>query len=125
MAEYDLVDSDVLVLGAGNAGLRAAVEASVRDTNVAVLSKAPVPGGSSLVAGGIMQASFGWNEGDTPDAHFRDTVIGGDYLCDQKLVRILVDEAPKRILDLERFGEVPSNQPNPLLSAQAWRIRSC
>jgi succinate dehydrogenase/fumarate reductase flavoprotein subunit len=93
---------DVLVIGAGGAGLRAALEAARRGARVVVLTKGPVPGGATSVAGGVMQASV--DPSDSPDQHFRDTVVGGHFLNNQRLVRTFVDNAAEKVLDLERYG---------------------
>jgi fumarate reductase (CoM/CoB) subunit A len=94
--------SDVLIIGAGGAGLRAALEAAKQGARVTVLSKGPVPGGATSVSGGVMQAAVGPD--DSPDQHFRDTLIGGRFLNNQSLVRTFVDNAPQKVLDLERYG---------------------
>src|SRR5215469_6786831 len=98
----EIHDSDVLIVGAGGAGLRAALEAAKRGARVTVLSKGPVPGGATSVSGGVMQAAVG--PGDSPDQHLRDTIVGGCFLNNQRLVRTLVDNAPQKVLDLERYG---------------------
>lgn len=98
----EIHESDVLIIGAGGAGLRAALEAAKQGVHVTVLSKGPVPGGATSVSGGVMQAAVG--PGDSPDQHFRDTLIGGRFLNNQRLVRTFVDNAPQRVLDLERYG---------------------
>jgi fumarate reductase (CoM/CoB) subunit A len=100
----ETVNVDVLIIGAGNAGLRAAIEAAGLGAVTIVVSKGPFPSGASTVAGGLLQASF--HPEDSKDIHFRDTVQGGGYLSNQKLVRILVNDAPERVLDLEKFGHV-------------------
>lgn len=100
--EIQPVKCDVLVIGAGGAGLRAALEASRAGAKVIVLSKGPVPGGATSVAGGVMQAAV--DPSDSPDQHFRDTVIGGHFLNNQRLVRTFVDNAAEKVLDLERYG---------------------
>ena len=98
----EIHESDVLIIGAGGAGLRAALEAAKQGAQVIVLSKGPVPGGATSVSGGVMQAAVGPD--DSPDQHFRDTLVGGRFLNNQKLVRTFVDNAPQRVLDLERYG---------------------
>lgn len=98
------IPSDVLIIGGGNAGLRAAIEAAGLGARTVVVSKGPFPSGASAVAGGLLQASF--DPHDSKDIHFRDTVEGGWYLNNQRLVRIVVDNAPDRVLDVERFGHV-------------------
>lgn len=100
--DVELIESDVLVIGAGGAGLRAALEAARVGARVTVLSKGPVPGGATSVSGGVIQAAVGPD--DSPSQHFRDTVIGGRFVNNQKLVKAFVTNAPQKVLDLERYG---------------------
>jgi len=94
--------ADVLVIGAGGAGLRAAIEAKNMGADVLVVSKAGFPAGCTKIAMGAMLCAF--NPEDSPDQHFEDTLKGGDYLNNPKLVRLLVDHARERVADLERYG---------------------
>jgi succinate dehydrogenase/fumarate reductase flavoprotein subunit len=100
--DVEILESDVLIIGAGGAGLRAALEATKLGARVTVLSKGPVPGGATSVSGGVMQAAVGLD--DSPDQHFRDTLIGGRFLNNQPLVRTFVNNAAQKVLDLERYG---------------------
>jgi len=93
------VESDVLVIGGGGAGLMAAIKA---ECNVVIAVKGV--GATVMAPGGVAGVGSWCKTGDSKDLHFKDTVKGGAYLNEQKLVRILVDEAPDRILELERFG---------------------
>ncbi|MEM3030624.1 MAG: FAD-dependent oxidoreductase [Candidatus Micrarchaeia archaeon] len=97
-----MLKHDVLVVGAGLAGMRAALEAHDRGCDVAVVSKLhPMRSHSGAAQGGI-NAAIGKN--DSWQKHFRDTVVAGDWLCDQDAVEALCREAPKTIRELERFG---------------------
>ena len=96
------LETDVLVIGAGGAGLRAAIEAQNRGARVLIVSKGGFPSGCTAIAMGGMLAAF--DKEDSPDCHFEDTVRAGDYLNDPKLVRLLVGDACERTRDLERFG---------------------
>jgi succinate dehydrogenase/fumarate reductase flavoprotein subunit len=98
----EVFKTDVLVIGAGNAGLRAALAAAQSGASVMMLSKSPFPGGASVVAGGIRQAAF--HPDDSPEMHFEDTIRSGRGLAEPELVKVLVERAPERILDLERCG---------------------
>ena len=99
---YNL-DTDVLVIGAGGAGLRAAIEAHTAGVDVLVVSKGDFPAGCSTArAMGVMLAPF--DAADSADRHFDDTVRGGFYLNNPRLVRLLVEEAEKRVEDIDRFG---------------------
>jgi len=94
--------TDVLVIGAGAAGLRAAIEAHRSGADVLLVSKTPVGLGScSTYAGGGFQASFGKL---TPKAHFERTVKGGKFLNNQKLVEVMAREGAARLLELREFG---------------------
>jgi succinate dehydrogenase / fumarate reductase flavoprotein subunit len=97
---------DVLVIGAGLAGMRAAVEAHDAGADVALLSKIhPVRSHSGAAEGGI-NAALGNASEDSPEEHAFDTVKGSDYLGDQDAIQILCDEAPDDVYELERWGAV-------------------
>ncbi|HXA28916.1 MAG TPA: L-aspartate oxidase [Candidatus Angelobacter sp.] len=92
---------DVVVIGSGIAGLVAALSAAPR-ARVAVVTKAALDEGCSRYAqGGIAAAVSG---DDSPDLHFEDTVAAGRGLCDERAVRALVEEAPRRIRELVEWG---------------------
>ncbi len=93
---------DVIVVGGGAAGLRASIEAARMGARVAILSKAPIGYASStLYAGGGFRAAFGKY---SVERHFEETILGGCFINDQELVRAMVLEAPKRLLELRSFG---------------------
>lgn len=93
---------DVLVVGAGLAGMRAAIEAHQHGVDVAIISKVyPVRSHSNAAQGGI-NAALG--EGDSWESHAYDTVKGSDYLGDQDAIEILAREAPAAVLELEHWG---------------------
>src|SRR4051794_18135667 len=97
---------DVLVIGAGCAGMRAAIEAFDEGADVALLSKIhPVRSHSGAAEGGI-NAALGNASEDSPEEHAFDTVKGSDYLGDQDAIQILCDEAPADVHQLERWGAV-------------------
>jgi fumarate reductase (CoM/CoB) subunit A len=102
---YETIDTDVLVVGAGGAGCRAAIEASNHNVSVTLLSKELFGKAHTIMAEGGYNAALGnVDPEDNPDIHFKDTVEGGAYLNNQRLVEILVKDACERILDLENFG---------------------
>jgi succinate dehydrogenase / fumarate reductase, flavoprotein subunit len=95
---------DVLVVGAGCAGMRAAIEAHDRGARVAVISKLhPTRSHSGAAEGGI-NAALGNTAEDSPEIHAFDTVKGSDYLGDQDAIEILTAEAPGDIYQLEHWG---------------------
>ena len=97
---------DVLIVGAGCAGMRAAIEAHDAGADVALLSKIhPVRSHSGAAEGGI-NAALGNASEDDPETHAFDTVKGSDYLGDQDAVQILCDEAPGDVYQLENWGAV-------------------
>jgi succinate dehydrogenase / fumarate reductase flavoprotein subunit len=97
---------DVLVVGAGLAGMRAAIEAHDEGADVALISKIhPVRSHSGAAEGGI-NAALGNASDDSPEEHAFDTVKGSDYLGDQEAIEILCDEAPADVHQLERWGAV-------------------
>ena len=97
---------DVLIVGAGLAGMRAAIEAHETGADVALLSKIhPVRSHSGAAEGGI-NAALGNASEDNPELHAYDTVKGSDYLGDQDAIQILCDEAPDDVYQLENWGAV-------------------
>jgi succinate dehydrogenase / fumarate reductase flavoprotein subunit len=97
---------DVLIVGGGLAGMRAAVEAFDAGADVAIVSKLhPVRSHSGAAEGGI-NAALGNASEDSPEEHAFDTVKGSDYLGDQDAIQILCDEAPDDVYQLERWGAV-------------------
>jgi succinate dehydrogenase flavoprotein subunit len=97
---------DVLVVGAGCAGMRAAIEAFDEGADVALLSKIhPVRSHSGAAEGGI-NAALGNASEDDPEKHAFDTVKGSDYLGDQDAIEVLCEEAPDDVYQLEHWGAV-------------------
>jgi fumarate reductase flavoprotein subunit len=107
-----IVYTDVLVIGGGLAGQRAAIGARRRGLDVIVLSLVPAKRSHSSAAQGGMQASLGncyGAVGDNEDIHFADTVRGSDWGADQEVVRMFTQTAPKAIRELAAWG-VPWNR---------------
>jgi fumarate reductase flavoprotein subunit len=106
---------DVLVIGAGLAGERCAIEAAAAGHSVLILSLVPPRRSHSCAAQGGMQAALGncaKAEGDSPDVHFLDTVRGSDWGADQEVARIFADIAPIAVRELAHFG-VPWTRLRP------------
>ncbi|NQU65882.1 MAG: FAD-binding protein [SAR324 cluster bacterium] len=99
------ISCDVLIIGGGGAGLRAAIEAKELGADVAVVSKSRIGyGNNTIISAGIMAAT-GWGEAeDGHDVHVKDTVLGGRYLNDQKLVAVTAAEATAQATFLEKCG---------------------
>jgi fumarate reductase flavoprotein subunit len=107
--------TDVLVIGAGLAGERAAIEAAQAGFSAICLSLVPARRSHSSAAMGGMQAALGncaKGEGDSPDVHFADTVKGSDWGCDQEVARLFADRAPIEMRQLCHWG-VPWNRVVP------------
>jgi succinate dehydrogenase / fumarate reductase flavoprotein subunit len=103
---------DVVVVGAGCAGMRAAIEAFDAGADVAMLSKIhPVRSHSGAAEGGI-NAALGNASEDDPEKHAFDTVKGSDYLGDQDAIEVLCTEAPDDVYQLEHWGAVFSRTPD-------------
>src|SRR3990170_2457843 len=99
--------TDVLVIGAGLAGERTAVEAAAHGYQVIVLSLVPPRRSHSTAAQGGMQAALGnmaRSQGDSADVHFEDTVKGGDWGCDQDVPRLFVSLAPVAVRQMAHWG---------------------
>jgi fumarate reductase flavoprotein subunit len=99
--------TDVLVIGAGLAGERTAVEAAAHGLQVIILSLVPPRRSHSVAAQGGMQAALGnmaMSTGDSPDVHFEDTVKGADWGCEQDVVRLFVDLAPVAVRQMGHWG---------------------
>jgi len=97
------LSTDVLVVGAGGAGIRAAIEAHNAGAKVLVVSKGDYPTGCiTAIAMGAITAAI--DSKDSRDTHYEDTLKGGHYLNNPKLVRLLADLGPERALDVERYG---------------------
>ncbi len=103
--EYSKVESDVLIIGAGGAGLRAAIEASENKKSVVIVSKSILGKAHTVMAEGGMAASLGnVDKQDSWKVHFADTYIEGVYINNWKMVEIFSKEAADRVYELERFG---------------------
>ena len=112
MNNYTFHISDVLIVGAGLAGERAAIESASQGLQVTLLSLVPPRRSHSTAAQGGMQAALGncaMGQGDNPDVHFADTVKGSDWGCDQEVARIFVENAPIAVRQMSQWG-VPWNR---------------
>ena len=110
--EMKTISTDVLIIGSGGAGSRAAIEVDDAGLKAIIVSK-----GLSFRSGCTGMAEGGYNavfktvdKDDSIEAHIHDTLKGGSYLNDEKLVEILVNESPKRLIDLENYGALFDRQ---------------
>jgi succinate dehydrogenase / fumarate reductase, flavoprotein subunit len=105
MADYQTHDFDVVVVGAGGAGLRAAIEASAQGARTAMVCKSLLGKAHTVMAeGGIAAALANVYPEDNWRVHFRDTMRGGKMLGNWRMAQIHAQEAPERVLELEEWG---------------------
>ena len=113
---FEVIDTDVLVVGAGGAGCRAAIAASEANQEVIIITKDILGKAHTVMAeGGINAALANLDPDDVCEIHARDTCNAGAYLNNQNLAEILANEAPQRIFDLENFGAIFSRTPDGLI----------
>jgi len=103
--KYESHEYDVIVIGAGGAGLRAAIEASAQGVKTALICKSLLGKAHTVMAEGGIAAAMGnvWPE-DNWQVHFRDTMRGGKLLNNWRMAQIHAQEAPDRVLELEEWG---------------------
>src|ERR1700732_2511302 len=107
MAEYQTHEFDVLIVGAGGAGLRAAIEASAAGAKVGCVSKSLLGKAHTVMAEGGMAAAMGnVDDRDNWQGHFADTMRGGQYLKKWRMAELRAQEAPERVKELEEWGAV-------------------
>jgi len=105
MEKVNITHTDVLVVGAGGAGVRAAIEVAKKGFDVIVTSKGPIGrSGITPLAQWSFEATFGYSDKDTLEVHFNDTVKEGRYLGDQNLVEALAQDAGDTVRDLAEYG---------------------
>jgi succinate dehydrogenase / fumarate reductase flavoprotein subunit len=105
MADYETHSFDVVVVGAGGAGLRAAIEVAARGARTALVCKSLLGKAHTVMAeGGIAAALANVYPEDNWRVHFRDTMRGGKMLCNWRMAQIHAQEAPERVLELEEWG---------------------
>jgi succinate dehydrogenase / fumarate reductase flavoprotein subunit len=105
MADYQTVDHDVLVIGAGGAGLRAAIEAAASGLSVGVVCKSLLGKAHTVMAeGGVAAALANVDDRDNWRVHFADTMRGGQYVNNWRMAELHAREAPARVNELEAWG---------------------
>jgi succinate dehydrogenase / fumarate reductase flavoprotein subunit len=113
MADYETHAVDVLVIGAGGAGLRAAIEAAAAGATTAVVCKSLLGKAHTVMAEGGIAAALGnvWPE-DNWKVHFRDTMRGGKMLNNWRMAQLHAQESPERVLELESWGALFDRTPD-------------
>src|SRR6188768_117347 len=116
-AKYETHEYDVVVVGAGGAGLRAAVEASAQGAKTAIVCKSLLGKAHTVMAEGGIAAAMGnrWPE-DNWEVHFRDTMRGGKMLNHWRMAQLHAQEAPERVMELEDWGALFDRTEDGLIS---------
>jgi succinate dehydrogenase / fumarate reductase, flavoprotein subunit len=113
VAEYLTHEHDVLVIGAGGAGLRAAVESSAEGAKTAVITKSLLGKAHTVMAeGGVAAALGNVDDRDNWRVHFSDTMRGGQYLNNWRMAELHAKEAPDRVRELEAWGALFDRTPD-------------
>ncbi len=120
--EIETYQTDVLVIGSGGAGCRAAIESKKYGKDVIIVSKGlSFKSGCTTLAEGGYNAAFAYVDAeDSIQAHLEDTLKGGGYLNDPELARILVEEAPGRLTELESYGALFDRQKSGELNQRPF-----
>src|SRR6188474_2249967 len=117
ISQIQSAEHDVVVIGAGGAGLRAAIEASAQGMNTAVLSKSLLGKAHTVMAEGGMAAAMGNADSrDNWKIHFRDTMRGGKFLNVWRMAELHAKQAPDRVRELEEWGAVFDRTKEGLIS---------
>ncbi len=117
MSDYQSHEFDVVVIGAGGAGLRAAIEASRQGAKTAIICKSLLGKAHTVMAeGGAAAALANADDRDDWQTHFKDTMKGGKYLNNWLMAKIHAQESPDRIRELEQWGAVFDRTPQGLIN---------
>jgi succinate dehydrogenase / fumarate reductase flavoprotein subunit len=113
MPDYQTIDHDVLVIGAGGAGLRAAIEAASQGAKVGVVCKSLLGKAHTVMAeGGVAAAMGNVDDRDSWRVHFADTMRGGQYINNWRMAQLHAQEAPARVNELEAWGALFDRTPD-------------
>jgi len=121
MEALETHEHDVLVIGAGGAGLRAAIEASAQGAKVGLICKSLLGKAHTVMAeGGIAAALAHLDPQDDWETHFRDTMKGGSFLNHWRMAQVHAQEAPDRVRELEQWGAVFDRTPDGRILQRAF-----
>lgn len=121
MADYEIHEHDVLVIGAGGAGLSAAIEASAQGLNVGLVCKSLLGKAHTVMAeGGVAAALANVDPQDGWETHFKDTMKGGKMMNNWRMAQLHAQEAPDRVRELERWGAVFDRTKNGKILQRAF-----
>lgn len=119
--EYETVETDVLIIGAGGAGLRAAVAASAAGARTTLVCKSLLGKAHTVMAEGGVAAAVGNVDAlDNWQVHFADTMKGGQLINQWRMVEIFAKEAPERVIELEQWGAVFDRTPEGKINQRAF-----
>lgn len=120
-SRYEVHEHDVLIIGAGGAGLRAAIEALSQGVRVGVVCKSLLGKAHTVMAeGGIAAAMANLDTSDDWRAHFRDTMRGGKFLNNWRMAQLHAQEAPERVRELEQWGALFDRTENGNILQRAF-----
>ena len=120
-APYETHEHDVLVIGAGGAGLRAAIEASAEGVSVGLVCKSLLGKAHTVMAeGGVAAALAHMDPQDGWQTHFMDTMKGGSFLNHWRMAQIHAQEAPDRVRELEQWGALFDRTPDGRILQRAF-----
>ena len=121
MTSYETREHDVLIIGAGGAGLRAAIEALAAGASVGVVCKSLLGKAHTVMAeGGIAAAMANVDPADGWKPHFRDTMRGGKFLNNWRMAQLHAQEAPERVRELEQWGALFDRTDNGAILQRAF-----
>ena len=119
--KYELREHDVLIIGAGGAGLRAAIEALAQGASVGVICKSLLGKAHTVMAeGGVAAALANVDPADNWRTHFRDTMNGGKRLNNWRMAQLHAQEAPDRVRELEQWGALFDRTPDGRILQRAF-----
>src|SRR5919197_4646687 len=121
MSEYESHSYDVVVIGAGGAGLRAAIESAAKGARTAIVCRSLLGKAHTVMAEGGIAAALRnvWPE-DSWQVHFRDTMRGGKLLNNWRMAQIHAQESPDRVLELEEWGALFDRTKDGLILQRAF-----
>jgi succinate dehydrogenase / fumarate reductase flavoprotein subunit len=123
--QYEVHDYDVVIIGAGGAGLRAAISAGQAGVRTAVICKSLLGKAHTVMAEGGVAASLGnVDPEDGWKVHFADTMKGGKGLNNWRMAELFAKEAPERVLELERWGAIFDRTPEGLINQRPFGAHS-
>src|SRR5215218_415528 len=118
---YEVREHDVLIIGAGGAGLRAAIAAGEKGLSVGILSKSLLGKAHTVMAeGGVAAAVGNVDPEDSWETHFKDTLRSGKFLNNWRMAEIFTKEAPERVYELEQWGALFNRTPEGKISQRPF-----